>query len=128
MIDFANGKVHICKDCIRNYVYKEDGSVNLEKFKEMLMMINAPFYSQEFETACKKKKDTVGIYMRSVYLNHKGAEFKNSEDISLYKKSNKDSNNTGVKSKLDTYVASSEIKDKWGYGYRDEEYYYFEKI
>jgi len=123
---YANGKIHICKECIKDYVYDENGKVKLDKFKEILMMINAPFYSQDFQTACDKKSDTIGVYMRSIYLNHKGEGFLNGEKVyeeSKYSNTNNDTEKELVLSQKEL----KKLREKWGDGYDNDIYLAFEK-
>lgn len=76
---FKNKKVHICKDCMKSFVYMENGEFNLDRFKKILMMIDYPFYQMEFESALADKKDTIGIYFKNIQLNHKGATWTTSD-------------------------------------------------
>lgn len=115
---FANGRVHICKECIKNYCYKEDGSVDLDKFKQILMMINAPFYSKEFNTAIEKDKDTIGVYMRAICLNYKGQEWRDGETQKYISNQNKDK---------EPFVISPELIRKWGGSFEEEEYIFLEE-
>lgn len=120
---FANGKIHICKDCIKEYCYNKDGNVDMNKFKQILMMINAPFFSQEFDTACNKDKDTIGVYMRAIYLNHKGKEWKDGEKFEKAKINIEDIDN-----QLNTDIDLTYLREKWGEGYDDDNLYIdFEK-
>lgn len=75
---FANGRISICKDCLKEYVYI-DGEINLDRFKKILRMIDYPFYNNEFETALTGKNETVGSYFKNIMLNHKGSTWNNGD-------------------------------------------------
>ena len=124
---FPSGRVSICKACMKEYVYYLDGSLNLEKFKKILAIIDIPYFVKDVESAIGDPKDTIGIYMKNMQLNKKGLSFEDG-DIGSF-------NVTGDISKdiLDDKKALSKIKlhelyEKWGYGYESEEIYMaFEK-
>lgn len=78
-IRFKSEKVPICKDCIRDYVYDRNKKINVDKLKELLIIIDIPFYQQELMSAELKEKDTVGIYFKNIQLNHSGEGYADGE-------------------------------------------------
>ena len=71
--------VNICKDCIRENSTNEDGSLNIEKFKQMLMVLDKPYIPQCLNMALKEiekynsqnktirtKQNVVGVYFKNI--------------------------------------------------------------
>lgn len=75
---FTTGRTHICKDCIRSYVYFEE-DINIDKLKNMLRLLDIPFYKTEFETSLMGRTETFGAYMKNVQLNHKTETWDNGD-------------------------------------------------
>lgn len=117
---YQNGRVHICKDCFKQYVYL-DGEFNLDRFKKMLMLINYPFYSSEFESAFGGKNETVGTYIKNIILNYKGRTWESSNfgyDKEVYK-------DEIVKSEL--LEVTAEMIKFWGKNYNKDEHLFLEE-
>lgn len=112
---FKNKKVHICKDCMKEFIYI-DGNFNLEKFKEILRFVNYPFYQSEFESALNDKKETIGMYMKNITLNHKGSTWSNSD-----KDYDKNIVNNEIIETEDIEITESTLLF-WGKNYSKEEY------
>lgn len=111
---FASGRVHICKSCLREYIYDKKGNVKIDRFKKVLMLMNYPFFTQELHTALDQESDFLGVYMKAVYLNHKGkswedGEIKNSKFFNGHKEDSIEN-------------ISDETIIFWGRGYGGEEY------
>ena len=73
----SDGKtVNICKQCIKNESLNNDGSLNIEKFKEMLMFMDKPYIPSALDSAInetktaidygKGRKDIIGNYMKNI--------------------------------------------------------------
>lgn len=86
----SNPRIHIdnrvpyCKECVKILSYNKDGSIDIEKFKDVLMVLDKPFLQDLFNSSiseCEKigSKDYIGKYMKSVALNHKFLTFKDGE-------------------------------------------------
>lgn len=118
---FKNKKVHICKDCMKSYVYMENGEFNLDRFKKILMMIDYPFYEMEFESSLADRKDTIGMYFKNIQLNHKGATWMNGD--SSY---NKQVINNELVEEVDFEVTQEMIKF-WGKIYSKDEYLFLQE-
>lgn len=121
----ADNKLPICKECIRDMVNVNDK----ESMKNMLRMVDKPFFDHLYQVAITKS-NPIGEYFK--LINAKDfrhmtwadtVEYSNnSEQIEI----NKNDNGKSPLSK-ENFIVTDEIIDKWGYGYSDEEYYYFEK-
>lgn len=112
---FKTDTIHICKDCIKEYVYKSDGSIDVNRLKKILMVVDAPFFSKEFESALNGKRETIGRYFTSIYLNHQGKGYEDGEIDEI-----ENIIIEGVKSR-------NEIIDFWGVGFDDDDYRFLEK-
>ena len=80
-----NGRQHICKDCIKEFVYDEDGKVDMENFKIILRKLDLPFIKEVFESSVADKNETVGMYFKNIALNYKTYTWDDSDaDINEY--------------------------------------------
>lgn len=66
-------KINICKNCIKEVIYTPDGEVNMERFKEVMQLLDKPFIPSVIDEIIKGKTknkrvadDYVGEYMRKV--------------------------------------------------------------
>lgn len=75
-----NGRQHICKDCIKEFVYDEDGNIDMENFKVILRKLDLPFIREVFETSVEDKNDTVGMYFKNIAFNYKTYTWDDSDD------------------------------------------------
>lgn len=68
---YINGKYNICKNCLREYVYESNGDINTNKLKNIFRVYDIPFFEKEWESALNDDKETIGVYFKNIYLNHK---------------------------------------------------------
>ena len=69
-------KVDICKSCIKKGSYNSDGSLNIEAFKQKLMLMDKPFVPDALESAVKEsdkakelgkgRTDVIGNYFKNI--------------------------------------------------------------
>ena len=113
---FSNGKFHICKECIKQYCYNSEGDLIIDNFKKVLMLLNIPFLSKELNSAILDGKDTIGIYMKNIYLNYSGCGYdmsdKNKESII----------NSPMYELLAGFKPTTDMMVKWGFNYKPEQY------
>lgn len=112
---FKAPKIHICKDCIKEFVYTESGDINLKNFRKILQVLDMPFIQKDFDSAVSGKSDTVGTYYKNIALNHLGKSYEdgdNEEFLNIIKESVK---------------TEKEIKSFWGIGFDDNEYNFLEE-
>ena len=114
---FKNGRVHICKDCIKEYCYREDGSLNIDNFKYILMLLDMPFYVKELNSAIEDKKDTIGVYIKNIYLNYAGCNFSSSD-----KDSSEVIDSSPISDLLKDFKPTTDMMVKWGFNYKPEQY------
>lgn len=126
-----NGVYPFCKEYIKKEVYRKDGSINVEKFKNLLMQMDAPFLRDEFEGALEEKSETIGRYfVRIAMVQNRGLTWKDSTSNNKEneKQENKNINeNNNIHPFELTEKETRELEDKWGFGYSSEELYLFEK-
>jgi hypothetical protein len=112
---FKSKKVHICKDCIKSYIYNNNNEIDLIKFKKILQLLDMPFYKNNFESAISDKKETFGCYYKNVALNHKGESWENGEikefNVTL----------------LNSTQAEKDTILFWGRGLNDSDYEFLEE-
>lgn len=118
---FRNKKVPFCKDCMKAYIYSEEGNISLDKFKKILMLIDYPFYEIEFESAIKGKNETIGTYMKNIQLNHKGATWGSGD-----RDYEKTIINNEIVEDID-FTVSAEIIKFWGKNYTKDEYLFLQE-
>lgn len=107
---FKSQRMAICKECLKNEVYDHNGEVDVEEFKQMLMIIDMPFYRSEFESAVESDKETIGTYISNVYLNHKGEGYSAGDQEAIQQ------------ILADKFELNDEIIRFWGTGYTPNEY------
>lgn len=116
---FQNGRIHICKDCLKEYVYF-NGEFNFDRFKKMLMRINYPLYSEVLESSINDKNETVGSYFKNIMLNHKGETWECGNGV--------DKNIITALGKVEDFQITKEISRRWGNGYTLEQYEFLEDV
>lgn len=119
---FTNGKMPICKNCFKEYIYIE-GEINIDRLKNLLMVCDYPFYAVEFKSALEDKKETLGTYFKNIQLNHKGATWVSGD---MGKNSNLDVDKNGEIVENDFNV-SAEIIKFWGKSYTTDEYQFLQE-
>ena len=112
---FRNGKLPICKHCLKKYVY-EDKEINLDKFKNILQVYDIPFYEKEWNVSLSGKNETIGSYMKNVYLNYKDKHWRDGDLLDKKLIYNED----------DEKVDDIDLINRWGFGFTDEELQWLE--
>jgi len=114
---FKLGKLHICKDCIKDYCYNSNKELMVDNFKKILMLCNLPFLSKELKSALESENDTIGTYLKNIYLNYKGCgweagdnDFKPTVGLSP------------IDNLLIDFKPTTEMMVKWGFNYKPEQY------
>lgn len=143
----SDGKyVNICKDCIKAASLNLDGSLNIEAFKKMLMLIDRPFVPEvidmtinEVENSPNTKKQTndiVGKYMKNISSLPRYSKLTFMESIKLSegnpvtpttislserKTHGKNSEEVFVSQDND-FIVTEEMIDRFGEGYTKSQY------
>lgn len=119
----ATGKLPYCKSCLKNMSLNKDGSVNIDGLKNVLKMIDRPFLYDILKISTEDKMDTIGCYFKNLAM----PQYRNYGWVnSLFEPKLKDENYIN-NNKPDSFEPDDSLFEKWGYGYANEEYYYFEK-
>lgn len=136
--------VNVCKLCVKKESLNQDGSLNVEKFKQMLMLMDKPFAPiamdaaiSETQTAIsigKGRKDLIGNYMKniaslpqytkvgfieSVAMLENGSSYVSSA-ISSTEKNRRDKEEVYIR-KVDDFVVTDDLLDLFGEGYNKTE-------
>ena len=125
-----SGLLPYCKKCCIKYSLNSSGEFNVEKFKDMLKKVDRPFLYDILSNNLKKYKkieSSIGFYFKDLgMMQYRGLKYKDSifspEDIK-----NKNEELEVIKPKISNNAERNSLIDKWGFGYSDEELYYFEK-
>lgn len=118
------GKLPYCKLCLKKMISDEFGNVQLDLLKRTLQIIDKPFLWDIWVSSNKGNGDTFGIYIKNLampqyrYLTWKDSLFDPQTNMELnYQSSLKQSD----------FNITDEIVDKWGFGYKTDEYQAFER-
>lgn len=118
-LDKADERLRVCKVCL-----KENANVkNLESVKNTLRMVDKPFILFLWESAITKS-DAIGEYFK--LINTKDFRLQNWNDSEFENSVTQDKNEEGKLEVVDLDLLE-ELKEKYGYGYPEDEYILFEK-
>lgn len=113
---FKDGRVPVCKDCVKEYLSSSD----MEDIYMILRIIDRPFLEDTWNDSIHSDKDTAGEYMRMLGIRqNRNKRWKDSIYFSNVKTSEQDD--------ISTEYNIDALKEKYGYGYPDNEYLLFEK-
>ncbi len=122
-------KIPYCKTCLKKMIADDKGVVTLDKVKETLRLIDRPFLYDIWKISLEDKMDTFGCYIKNLQMpqfRHLGWS-----DSKMLPEIENELNYSGLnENTLDassSFKVTDKIVDKWGFGYNNEEYYYFEK-
>jgi hypothetical protein len=131
-----------CKKCIKLNVYNQSTNyIIVDEVKIMLKKMGLPFIESVYNSALKDEKETFGIYIKNLnpYFKTNGRiegykevyDVSKQDDINTTNENKKNMNIQSHDRKLNEISYTDEeldsLEDKWGFGYTQEEYYYFEK-
>lgn len=126
----ASGLLPYCSDCCKSMSLNSSGSIDIDKFKNMLQKVDRPYIHSLFLDNAKKFDNpfsVIGHYFKDLGLRqNRGLTYKDS----VFAKEDTDDFD-GVDNITNTISLSpkqrNQLIDKWGFGYSDEELYSFEK-
>lgn len=142
-------RVNVCKDCVKKISYNPDGSLNIDKFRDILMILDKAYVPKALTEAIKEaqnvrsdgtnRPDVVGLYMKNVssLKQYKNLSYKESiekfdesigvKDINTYGIAYRPEGAIGVENvyvrQLDAFEVTDEIVDLFGEGYKPSEYH-----
>ncbi len=136
--------VNICKTCVKNGSYNLDGSLNVELFKQKLMLMDKPYVPDALDAAIKEvnhsvelgkgRTDVIGCYFKnvstlpqysklsfleSINLINQGKDI--SDAVTTTEKRPKQKEDIYVK-QVDDFVVTNDMIDLFGEGYTKTEY------
>lgn len=120
----TTGKIPYCKDCLKDMIMDDTGTVQLDLVKRALQIIDRPFMWDLWLSAYEQKGDTFGFYIKNTamqqykHLTWKDSVFEPQEIVER----NYDKSVKPIEFKL-----TEDIIDKWGAGYELKEYQAFER-
>lgn len=139
-------RVNICKNCIKKGSYNDDGSLNDEGFKKMLMLMDKPYVPQALEAALgeverskrtgKGRTDVLGCYFKNINTLHQYSKLTFMESLKLLDSGQTISADIGTTERRsrqcstedvyirtsDDFVVTDEILDRFGEGYSKSDY------
>lgn len=143
----SDGKmVNICKTCVKSNSLNDDGSINVEKFKKMLMLMDKPYVPDALDSAideaCKAEElgkgrtDIIGNYMKNIASLPQYSKLSFLESMSLLENGGSISSSVTTTEKktrpsqkeevyvrqVDDFVVTDEILDLFGEGHSKSTY------
>jgi len=126
---FPDGRINTCRDCVREQVNVED----IEQVIGFLRQIDKPFYQDEWDKALTSGSHPIGVYLGKInsLQQYKGKSFINSDGMNGIGKVDLQSAKApdtieNVKGEVIEYT--DELVNKWGIGYKKQEYLRMEKF
>lgn len=140
----GGGVVNVCRTCVKKESIDSDGTLNVDKFKKMLMLMDKAYAPsivdmaiEETNTAInsgKGRKDLIGNYMKDLNLSQY-AKISFLDSIAMLEKGNthistavttaekkqKEKEEVYVK-QVDDFVVTDDLLDLFGEGYTKNEY------
>lgn len=140
----SDGKVvNVCKICVKKESLNNDGSINIEKFKEMLMLMDKPFAPVALDSAItetkiaidsgKGRKDLVGNYFKNIASLPQYTKMSfmqsmqmldgcilSSASVTTSEKRQKDKEEVYIR-QVDDFVVTDDLLDLFGEGYNKTE-------
>lgn len=111
-----DGHVPICKDCLIEMTSNSRGELSKKGLGMACMVLDIPFLQQEYESALEGKGTSLGLYMKSVMLNHSDKRFIDSDESILQLMMSADNGYDTSDIEL-----SDELFLKWGRHYEKED-------
>lgn len=117
-----DGRVPICKSCIKSLVDYDDMQSIYNLFQQMDIMFDIDYW----KSSLASKTDTFARYMTMVNSMHQ-LEGKTWKD-SVFERSNDSvSNECNINKAKEVFEVTEQLKEKWGEGYSSDQYRLFEK-
>jgi len=138
----SDGKtVDVCKKCIKDKSLNPDGSINIENFKQSLMLMDKPYVPTALDSAInetkiaietdKGRKDIIGNYMKNVASLPQYAKLSFIQSMQLLDGgilSTTTSKNTTTEKddkyfrQIDDFIVTDDLLELFGEGYSKKEY------
>ena len=127
-----SGRIPYCKICLKKMIADEKGNVSLDKIKETLRLIDRPFLYNIYKSSLDDNNDHFGVYMKNIAMTqYRKLGWSDSKFLpEIENELNYDNLTSENISQLDyksNFIVTNEIIDKWGKGYKQEEFEAFER-
>ena len=119
----GTGRVQYCKECVKSKSTDKKGIIDLEKLKATLREIDKPFISEVLQSAYNETNNGSGTDVIGTY-------FKNICSLPQFKDltwSNSIFEENNIEESVNEFEVTGAIINKWGAGYKPEEYQAFER-
>lgn len=142
----SDGKVvNVCKICVKKESLKQDGTINIDKFKEMLMLMDKPYAPSALDSAISEtniaiesgvgRKDLIGNYFKNIATLSQYSKITFLQSIQMLENGNthissavtstekrqKEKEEIYIK-QVDDFVVTDDLLDLFGEGYTKTEY------
>lgn len=121
----STGRIPYCKTCLKKMIIDDRGNIDINKLKNTLKLIDRPFINDLFEISLNDKMDTFGAYIKNLAMRQYRELTWDDSDGENSKNTN--SQNFINSIKPSNFEATDDIIEKWGAGYKFEEYQAFER-
>ena len=98
-----NGRYHVCKHCIKDFVYSKSGEIDIVNFKAVLRVLDIPYLTKTYNEAMESKHEFIGVYFKLIALNCKDLTWESSDDL----------DNRNVNPNTDM-ITDGDLYEKWG--------------
>ena len=123
------GRIPYCKKCLKKMIADDFGKVQLEKLKKTLKLIDRPFLYNIWRSSLEEKGDTFGLYMKNMAIKqNRELTWEDSKFLpEVEGEINYENVNMEQLAKKQRFIITDNIIEKWGSGYKPEEYEAFER-
>lgn len=129
---FSDGRVPICKKCLKEKINEFD----MDSVKNTLQMIDKPFIAKVWKSAEEAESDTVGNYFRMINslqqyrdMSWSESDFEGENQTEIYKQRFEDIEQVEeLETEAGTIFLTKEIALKFGSGFTNREYLEMEKF
>ena len=63
-----NGRFHICKECMKEFIYDKNQEIDMKNFKIILRICDIPFLKNVYENSINAKGETIGTYFKLIAM------------------------------------------------------------
>lgn len=110
----TDGRVPFCKACLKENLDEND----INSVREVLRMIDRPYFHEMWEKAKESQVDTLGKYLKDLALNFKEETYDDSDFIK----------NEVIMSSNSNLTTDEDLVKKWGKGFSESDYEYLENF
>jgi len=125
-------RIPYCKPCLKKMIADDKGIVILDKVKETLRLIDRPFLYNIWKSSLEDKMDTFSTYIKNLQLSqYRKLGWEDSKFLPEIENElnydNLSSENISQSDYKSNFIVTNEIIEKWGKGYKQEEFEAFER-